>query len=317
MLPQIQSLPGQLKPVAHPLCAFTIDVEDWYEASVDSSAPTTERVLWNMERLLTFLDDCRVKATCFVQGHVAECFPLLLQQLLKAGHDIQLHGHSHRLVHKLTMPEFRRELAEGRQAIADACGARVTMFRAPDFSILEGNLWALSVLADSGFLVDSSVFPLRTLRYGIRGWPLGPSVLRYPKIGKSLIEVPVAAFDFGALRIPVGGGGYMRLWPRWFMAFLLRLIVKRGRPVVLYCHPYDFNVRELLDFKRQITTSFLVRQGLGRASLGSCVRHLFRALSFGRLDDVLHNWGLLPLAEPCPILPPVTATVGASAGHVT
>lgn len=294
MQPQIQSFCGRLKPAAHPLCAFTIDVEDWFESSVDSSAPTSERVLWNMERLLTLLVDCGVKSTCFVQGHVAERFPQLVQQLATLGHDVQLHGHSHRLVYKMTEKEFRQELESGRKAVEDACGSRVTMFRAPDFSIHERNLWALGVLAEMGFEVDSSVFPLRTMRYGIHNWPIGPSLLRYPDIDKTLVEVPVASFELGGLRIPAGGGGYMRLWPRWLMAAMIRSIVRSGRPVVLYCHPYDFNALELNDFKSYISTSFRMKQGLGRASLGACVRHLFRTISFGRLDEVLQNWGVLP-----------------------
>lgn len=297
MQPQIQSFCGRLKPAAHPLCAFTIDVEDWFESSVDNSAPTSERVLWNTERLLTLLDVCGVRSTCFVQGHVAERFPQLVQQLVQAGHEVQLHGHSHRLVNKMSEAEFRQEIDSGRKAIEDACGVRVTSFRAPDFSIHQSNLWALGVLAELGFLVDSSVFPLRTMRYGIHGWPIGPSLLRYPQIGKTLVEVPVASFEFGGVRIPVGGGGYMRLWPRWFMSRMLQSIVQSGRPVVLYCHPYDFNLRELKDFKSHISTSFLIRQGLGRASLSGCVRHLFKNLSFGRLDEVLDNWGVLALSQ--------------------
>ena len=30
----------------HPLCAFTVDVEDWYQSSVDFDAPITERVVF-------------------------------------------------------------------------------------------------------------------------------------------------------------------------------------------------------------------------------------------------------------------------------
>src|SRR5579872_5594147 len=43
-------------------CALTIDVEDWYQSSIDLDAPITERVPRNVERLLTVLDECGVKA---------------------------------------------------------------------------------------------------------------------------------------------------------------------------------------------------------------------------------------------------------------
>jgi peptidoglycan/xylan/chitin deacetylase (PgdA/CDA1 family) len=63
----------------YPLCAFTVDVEDWYQSCIDFDAPITERVLKNTERILAILDRRNIKATFFVQGRVAETFPHLLQ----------------------------------------------------------------------------------------------------------------------------------------------------------------------------------------------------------------------------------------------
>ena len=53
----------------------------------------------------------------------------------------------------------------------------VTAFRAPDFTIGEENLAALEVLAEVGFRVDSSIFPVKMRRYGIADWELGPHEL--------------------------------------------------------------------------------------------------------------------------------------------
>ena len=51
--------------------AFTIDLEDWYQSSVDRSVPITERVVRNTHVLVGFLDEIGIKATFFVQGKVA------------------------------------------------------------------------------------------------------------------------------------------------------------------------------------------------------------------------------------------------------
>ena len=40
-----------------PLCSLTIDVEDWYQSSVDFDAPITDRVVRNMARVMTVLDE--------------------------------------------------------------------------------------------------------------------------------------------------------------------------------------------------------------------------------------------------------------------
>jgi peptidoglycan/xylan/chitin deacetylase (PgdA/CDA1 family) len=78
-----------------PLCAFTVDVEDWYQSSVGYAAPISDRVVRNCDRLLALLDGCGVKATFFVQGLVAEAFPGLVRTFVQQGHEVQSHGHSH------------------------------------------------------------------------------------------------------------------------------------------------------------------------------------------------------------------------------
>ena len=176
---------------APPRCAFTIDVEDWYQSSVDFDAPISDRVLRNVGRACAVLDEHRLKGTFFVQGRVAETFPRLLQELLAAGHEIQSHGYSHRPLFSMDRRALRTELEYARKTVEDACGVRVTSFRAPDFSIVRRNLWALDVLAEVGFEIDSSIFPMSMGRYGIAGWEIGPHRVALPG-GKEILEVPVA-----------------------------------------------------------------------------------------------------------------------------
>ena len=158
-----------------PLAAFTVDVEDWYQSCVDYDAPITERVVRNTEALLEVLEDCGgVKGTFFVQGRVAETYPQLVESLVANGHEVQSHGHSHRPLDAMNRATLRDELERARITVEDAAGRPVTAFRAQDFSIGADNLWALDVLAECGFEVDSSIFPMRARRYGIAGWELAP-----------------------------------------------------------------------------------------------------------------------------------------------
>ncbi|MCG8586412.1 MAG: polysaccharide deacetylase family protein, partial [Pirellulales bacterium] len=170
-------------------CSFTVDVEDWYQSCADFDAPISERVVRNMDRVLEALDDAGVKATFFVQGLVAEAFPKILQDALAAGHEIQSHGHSHRPLYSMDRRELRRELELSIKSIEDACGVRVNAFRAPDFSILKQNLWALEELADIGFTVDSSLFPIRMKRYGLDDCPTRPHRLKLDN-GLDILEAP-------------------------------------------------------------------------------------------------------------------------------
>jgi polysaccharide deacetylase family protein (PEP-CTERM system associated) len=275
----------------YPLCAFTVDVEDWYQSCIDFDAPITERVVRNTERILAILARRNVKATFFVQGRVAETFPHLLQQLVAEGHEIQSHGYSHRPVNKMDRKELKLELELARKTVEDACGVLVTAFRAPDFTIDRENIWALEVLVETGFTVDSSIFPMRTHRYGISGYPTVPHRIHLPS-GADIMEVPVAIWSSGKIRIPVAGGGYFRLIPgivleRFFASMMTR------QPVIVYCHPYEFNNHDLDEYYRMnVSKTFLFTQGLGRTFYGEKIDTLLQKLPFGRFDQVLESWKL-------------------------
>ena len=282
-------------PLAHPanggpVAAFTVDVEDWYQSCIDFDAPITSLVVANVDRILDVLDERETKGTFFVQGRVAETFPGLVARLVAEGHEVQSHGYSHRPLFAMNHKELRDELERARKTVEDAAGTAVTAFRAQDFSIREDNLWALDVLADVGFEVDSSIFPMRAQRYGISGWEVAPHSLAVAGGGR-ILEVPVAVLAGRRWRLPVAGGGYFRLLPAPLLTRALAAIVRAGRPPIVYCHPYEFNARELEAYRGRLPTKLLVSQTAGRRSFAGRVRTLLDALPFGRFDDVLRGWG--------------------------
>jgi polysaccharide deacetylase family protein (PEP-CTERM system associated) len=279
------SAPGRLRPLA----AFTVDVEDWYQSCVDFDAPISERVVRNVDRILAVLDDFGVKGTFFVQGRVAESFPKLVRSLVEEGHEIQAHGYSHRPLYAMNRQELREELKRSHDSVEDAAAVPITAFRAQDFSITSDTLWVLDVLAEVGFTIDSSIFPMRTRRYGIPGWPVGPHYVDAAN-GSRLLEVPVAVWARGRWRLPVGGGGYFRIAPAKLLERALSSIA-RHRPAVVYCHPYEFNATELQEYGDRIPAKLRFSQGLGRGSFVERVRHLLRVLDFGRFDWLLREWG--------------------------
>jgi polysaccharide deacetylase family protein (PEP-CTERM system associated) len=283
-----------VSPTDHtlPWHALTVDVEDWYQSCIDLEAPISDRVVRNTDRLLELLDGLSVKGTFFVQGMVAETFPKLVATLVTEGHEVQSHGYSHRPLYRMSRTELRDELVRGKRAVEDAAGASVTAFRAQDFSILKRNLWALETIADVGFVVDSSIFPMRSRRYGIADWPLDPYELVVGE-GRRILEVPVAVWSAVGIRVPVAGGGYIRLLPPALFTRGIRAIAESGRPAVVYCHPYELNRQELDDFP-EAPAGFRFMQGVGRRSFATRLSRVLSELRFGRLSDVLTAWGIAP-----------------------
>jgi hypothetical protein len=192
----------------------------------------------------------------------------------------------------MSRAELRRELDYSLKTVEDATGVGVTMFRAQDFSIRADNIWALELIVEAGFKIDSSVFAMRTKRYGIAGWPAGPAWVRL-RNGAALLEAPVAVANYGSLRLPVAGGGYFRLIPQGLLRRALSSVTAAGRPAIVYCHPYEFAPDELDQFKGDVSPLFLHYQRLGRRQFAPRVRYLFDALPFGRMDSVLANWGVI------------------------
>lgn len=280
-----------LLPPGHalPRHAFTVDVEDWYQSCIDYDAPITDRVVRNVERMLELLSETGVKATFFVQGMVAEAFPEMVGRLVVEGHEVQSHGYSHRPLHAMNRTELLDELRRAKGTVEDAAGTSVTAFRAQDFSVDHRNLWALEALIEVGFEVDSSIFPMRTRRYGISGWPLAPHHL-VVESGARILEAPVAVWSRGRVRVPIAGGGYYRMFPRIVEAGL-RSVDAGGRPAIVYCHPYEFNADELADYAN-VSARYRLVQGVGRRSSADRFRRLFADLPFGRLGEVLEAWGL-------------------------
>jgi peptidoglycan/xylan/chitin deacetylase (PgdA/CDA1 family) len=83
-------------------------------------------------RVLDMLDAQGAKATFFVIGRRAARHPALLREMRARGHAIGNHTHRHPAGFAAFGPwRMRREIAEAGHAIADACGERPTLFRAP------------------------------------------------------------------------------------------------------------------------------------------------------------------------------------------
>jgi polysaccharide deacetylase family protein (PEP-CTERM system associated) len=227
---------------------LSVDVEDYFqvEAFADRIAPETwshfpGRVADNTRRVLELLGRAGARATFFVLGWVAEREPRLVREILGAGHEVGCHSHLHRSIWRLSPREFRADTQRACATIEDSAGEKVVGYRAPTFSIVKKSLWAIEILAEQGFVYDSSVFPIRHDLYGM------PEAPRFPfrwecANGRSLFEIPPLTLRLFGWNLPVGGGGYLRVLPMWYTRWALRRIRQcEGQPVSVYFHPWEID----------------------------------------------------------------------------
>lgn len=230
--------------------AFTIDVEDYFQVSafegvIDrkewDSFPS--RVVDNTRRLLDLVERHHTKATCFVLGWIAERHPELVREIDRRGHDVACHGHSHRLIYNQAPSEFAEETRRAKDVIEQAVGHRVRGYRAASYSITKRSLWALDTLIELGFEYDSSIFPVRHDRYGIPDAPRVPHVIE--RASGSIIEFPISTLALAGFNLPVGGGGYFRIFPYWLSAGAIARLNRREQlPAMFYVHPWEVDPRQ-------------------------------------------------------------------------
>jgi peptidoglycan-N-acetylglucosamine deacetylase len=161
-----------------------------------------------LPKLLDALGAADVPTTCFCTGQVAERYPARIDDLLRRGHELAAHGHTHRPFDGLSFDEARRELIESTHALR-AFGAPVTSFRAPNLRFPDSYL---GLLEEFGFLVDSS----------------------QAKYKRAYYRAPTAT---ALTRVPASTTSSVLRLPRLIRDPLLRSLTS---PVVLFVHPWEF-----------------------------------------------------------------------------
>ena len=226
--------------------SFDVEEHNRIEAAVGLDvAPAlvceyADRMAASTYRLLDQLGDAGVVATFFVVGQIAESHPKLVRAIAAAGHEVGSHGWDHRRVSRFTPATFRTDLLKSKTALEQAAGTRVVGYRAPTFSVTHATPWAIDVLADAGFRYDSSIFPVRHDRYGVARAPRVPFVAVGPH--RAVVELPPATLRFARQNLPVGGGGYFRLFPPAVIRAGIEQLAATGSPaVMLYFHPWEFD----------------------------------------------------------------------------
>jgi polysaccharide deacetylase family protein (PEP-CTERM system associated) len=274
--------------------ALTIDVEDYFHVTAFEKYICEKtwdsyplRVEDNTLLILDLLDEFSVKATFFILGWVAERRPALIREIHKRGHEIACHGYGHKLVYRIGPENFREDIRKARLILEDICGVKVNGYRAPSYSITGDSLWAFDILIEEGFLYDSSIFPIIHDIYGM------PKANRFPhdilRQSGAIKEFPMSTILIDILKrkvtIPVAGGGYLRLFPVWFIRKAINYINEHERqPAVLYFHPWEVDhgqPRIKAGFKSKFRHYLNIRKTAGR------VKTLLSAIEFSSMGDVL------------------------------
>lgn len=225
-----------------------VDLEPWYcDLPRDRWEAHTDRVVENVDMILTILAATDNEATFFVLEDVARNHPDLIRRIRDDGHEIGSHGYSHQFLSELSPSELGTEIDRSVAALRDAGVDGVEGFRAPKFSLNESTAWAIDVLEERGFRYDSSIFPVKTPLYGVPDAPrttyrIGSDDVTVPR-EDGLWEVPLSTYRIPGVdvNVPVAGGFYLRALPYRFVRHALERRIAAGHPAVCYIHPWELD----------------------------------------------------------------------------
>jgi len=271
-----------------PRNAMTVDVEEHFQVAAFERQvqrgdweqfPT--RVAGNTGRVLDLFSEHHVHATFFVLGWVAERHPELIQRMIRDGHEVASHGYDHTRATQLDREAFRQDVVRTKGILEDATGRPVRGYRAPSYSIGEGNLWALDVLHEAGHVYSSSIYPIRHDLYGMPG---APRFAFRPHVD-SILELPVTTVEFAGRTLPAGGGGYFRLLPYSAYCWALRRVNSRDRqPGIFYFHPWEVDPGQPRMAGDSLRSRF--RHYVNLDTMETRLRRLVSEFEWGRMDDV-------------------------------
>jgi len=269
-----------------------VDFEEWYHAEYvqDKAVEREDYAKKDLASALDLLEKHNTGATFFVVGELARKYPELVSQIAESGHEVAFHAYHHEPLWKKSPETFKQEIEDFNTVV----GRTATGFRAPSFSLNEKAKWVLSVLEDSGFKYDSSIFPAKTPLYGVRGAPLEPYKPSHDNIALNddtahLWEFPLHVYSLPVLRVPMAGGFYLRFFPINLIKKSIEKANKKGRPAVIYVHTWELGSnapRQKLGYYK----SFVTYHNLDKT--GSRLGELLSKFEFCSVENYMKEKGL-------------------------
>jgi polysaccharide deacetylase family protein (PEP-CTERM system associated) len=257
-----------------------------FEAAMpaDQRSSLPSRVEESVDQVLTLLYAHEVHATFFTVGQVAEAHPAMIRKIEGEGHEVACHSYRHELVSRQSPNEFRTDVRRAKAVLEDITGKAVIGFRAPNYSIGSAQEWAYDILLEEGFHYDSSVYPILHDRYGYPKAPRFPYEIRRNGY-RDLMEFPIGTVRLLGTNLPIGGGGYFRLFPAALFQHGIRRVNRREQqPVMFYFHPWELDPhqpRPLMPWYHRF------RHYVGIEKQEAKLSWLLRHCRFGTVQEVL------------------------------
>ena len=153
---------------------------------------------------------------------------------------LQVAGTTRASPRELGPERFREHAIRCREELEEVVGRRVLGFRLAGDRLTPGELWMLDVLAECGYLYDSSIGPAL-------GTNAAKVLRRYQRHKAQLShrlfhEVPISSMAVFGLEVPIADGGSLRHFPpAWMRNAVEHWHRHRSEPYVMYFRTWELD----------------------------------------------------------------------------
>jgi polysaccharide deacetylase family protein (PEP-CTERM system associated) len=228
---------------------LTVNLEDYFQVQPLSGVISKKywdrfesRVEQNTLATLDLLDKYHAKATFFTVGWLADQAGDIVAEVSRRGHEVASKGYLHRGLAQMSPDEFREDAVRSRLALERACGHEVRGYRIARGSFSKRDLWALDILAEEGFLYDSSLRPIGRIN-GLQ--PQERVVHRRHTRAGDIWALPISSWSTCGLSLPISGGNYMRQLPHVLIRKRLEAWHRSvDGPLIFYFHVWELDPQQ-------------------------------------------------------------------------
>ena len=274
-----------------PKIFLTIDVEDWFHLDYFKGHEFgyEESCLDGLYKFIELLDKNNMTGNFFFLDEIALKYQQLVADLCAKGHGIGSHGSGHIRPLTLNTTEYYGSLQRSHDILRSIVPqSKPIGYRAPCFSLDNERL---ALVEKVGFNYDSSY--IQFTQHPLYGQI---SISSFCEIDNavykrgSFYEFEVTTVDFLGRRIPIAGGGYLRMLPSFLFSFLFSKVIKHKKNYNFFIHPFELsNVRPQLP---EVSYLKKIRFSLGRKKVMRRIEKLMVILrdndyEFVSFDDII------------------------------
>ena len=208
---------------------ISIDFEEWYHLeylknySCDKSQSV---ILQGTKKFTEIVNSHKIRATFFVVGELVSKYKKLLLKILANGHEISGHSLAHKRPTTQTLNDFETESKVLINILSNELNVRNPGYRAPCFSMDEKRL---EILKKLNYSYDSS-----KILAGYHPLYGHIDISKFKKLRNNVycknhfFEFELPTISIFNKKIPISGGGYIRILPWFLFKYLLKKYLRNN-----------------------------------------------------------------------------------------